>query len=98
MAGQKSLFLVFSLVLLSPFTGAASPQMVDADEESHGQDTAHGNVWKTLSQPLQSFFQISEPSGMIHSPLGSFDPLVETLPEGPWEKSGLDSHSEGECS
>ena len=95
MAGQKSLFLVFSLVLLSPFTGAASPQMVDADEESHGQDTTHGNVWKTLSQPLHSFFQISEPSGMIHSPLGSFDPLVETLPEGPWEKSGLDSHSEG---
>ena len=92
MVGLKSLFVVLAMLLLSPFAQSISWETDDFEDSTSqsGQISSQG-VWKMLANPLGSTYQITESTGMIHSPYGSFDPAIHPVPLGPWAEVGLES-------
>ena len=92
MAGLKSLLIVLALLLLSPVAQSISWGIDDSDDPSphSNQHTTQGG-WRMLANPVHSTYQISEATGLIHSPYGTFDPTVHPIPIGPWAEVGLES-------
>ena len=92
MAGLKSLLIVLVLLLLSPVAQSISWGIDDSDGPSphSNQHTANGG-WRMLANPVHSTYQISEATGFIHSPYGTFDPTIHPIPIGPWAEVGLGS-------
>ena len=92
MAGPKSLLAVLALLLLSPCAQSISWEIDDSeDSSSHSNHYASQGVWRILANPMHSTYHLSESSGLIHSPYGSFDPTTHPVPLGPWARVGLES-------
>ncbi len=92
MAGLKSLFGVLGLLLLSPFAHSISFEVDDfEDSTSHSNQISSQSVWRMLTNPVHSTYQLTESTGLIHSPYGSFDPATHPVPLGPWAEVGLES-------
>ncbi len=96
MTTSKSVCSVIALFLFSTFSYTISLESV-ADEKSLSQSYAESNrnIWEMFQNPLSSDYPISESSGKIHTPFGTFDPLNEDLPVGPWQISGLQQPHDG---
>ncbi len=90
MTASKSLCAVIAIVIISPFTHSFSSHF-PSEAGLHSSPTSKSDefIWQELQNPVASQYQITESSGLIHSPFGSFDPQSEDLPLGPWQKSGL---------
>ncbi len=92
MAGPKSLLAVLTLLLLSPYAQSISWEIDDSEDSSlHSNQYTPQGVWRMLANPMHSTYHLSESSGLIHSPYGSFDPTTHPVPLGPWSRVGLGS-------
>ena len=81
MYARKSTFLVLTVLLISSWSGMVSATSPDTDStSSSGSDVSPENKWSSLESPLPYVHQLRQTSGLIHSPYGSFDPLVHDAP------------------
>lgn len=85
MTAVKSIFPVLLILILSSWTGAVSA----LSDNSHYTDNSIPNddekvsMWSKLSSAMKSDYSMNDFSGIIHSPFGNFDPLLEPMPLGP---------------
>ena len=81
MYGRKSTFLVLTVLLFSSWSGmvSASPQSIDSIN-SQATDNHQFEKWSSLEFAQEHVHQIRQNSGLIHSPFGSFDPLMDEYP------------------
>ena len=85
MAAVKSIFPVLLILILSSWAGAVSA----LSDNSHYTDNLILNddekvsKWSKLSSAVKSDYSMNDFSGIIHSPFGNFDPLLEPMPLGP---------------
>ena len=81
MYARKSTFLVLTVLLFSSWSGmvSASPQGTDSIH-SPDSDNYHFEKWTSLEFASEHLHQIRQTSGLIHSPYGSFDPLMDEYP------------------
>ena len=81
MYARKSTFLVLTVLLFSSWSGmvSASPQGTDSIH-SPDSDNYHFEKWTSLEFASEHLHQIRQTSGIIHSPYGSFDPLMDEYP------------------
>ena len=81
MYARKSTFLVLTVLLFSSWSGmvSASPQGTDSIH-SPDSDNYHFEKWTSLEFASEHPHQIRQTSGLIHSPYGSFDPLMDEYP------------------
>ena len=81
MYARKSTFLVLTVLLFSSWSGmvSASPQGTDSIQ-SPNHDNYHFEKWSPLEFASEHVHQIRQTSGLIHSPYGSFDPLMDEYP------------------
>ncbi len=81
MYARKSTFLVLTVLLFSSWSGmvSASPQGTDLTH-SPDSDNYHFEKWASLEFASGHVHQIKQTSGLIHSPYGSFDPLIDEYP------------------
>ena len=91
MTGSKWLFAVIAIVLFSPFRHPLSTiDESEADSFSEEISESQQQPWSRLQNPLHAPYQFSEPSGLIHSTFGSFDPISDQIYSGPWLEFGID--------
>ncbi|RCH77267.1 MAG: hypothetical protein DBX04_01125 [Candidatus Poseidoniales archaeon] len=95
MYARKSTFFVLTVLLISSWSGmvSASPSTIDS-ESSPDSNEYLGMKWSSLEFPLGHVHQIRESSGLIHSPYGSFDPLIDDAPILGELDTGEYSHSD----
>jgi len=92
MSGSKGVLLVVSLLLISPVGHAISLQDDGSKQSSVSlEEDSPDRPWTRLSNPISTSYEMSEVSGFIHSPYGTFDPIYEVLPNGPWNILGMTS-------
>ena len=91
MTESKWLFAVIAIVLLSPVKNSFSPlDESEATSLSVEISETQNTSWSRLQIPINSTYQSSDSSGMIHSPFGSFDPIIDDLKPGPWFEYGIE--------
>ena len=92
MALAKSVYVVISLLLISPVVHSISPSS-NTEEISPIVDIYEdeASTWNRLSNPISTHYSLSEATGKIMSPYGTFDPIFDQIPLGPWEKLGLEA-------
>ena len=79
MTAVKSIFPVLLILILSSWAGAVSA----LSDNSHYADNLILNddekvsKWGKLSSAVKSDYSMNDFSGIIHSPFGNFDPLLE---------------------
>jgi len=96
MTTSKSVCSVIALFLLSTISHSISLEpVVDEKSISQSYEESDGNSWTMLQNPIFSDYPISESSGKIYTPFGTFDPMIEDLPVGPWHISGLQRPHDG---
>ena len=92
MPGSKGVLLVVSLLLISPMGHAISLQDDGSKQSSVSlEEDSPDRSWTTLSNPISTSYEMSEVSGLIHSPYGTFAPIYEVLPNGPRNILGMTS-------
>ena len=81
MYARKSTFLVLAVLLFSTWSGMVSASSQGTDS-THYQDSDnyYFEKWTSLEFPSEHAHQIRQTSGLIHSPYGSFDPLMDEYP------------------
>ena len=95
MYARKSTFLVLAVLLISSWSGMVSASHSTIDSESSPDSNEYlGMKWSSLEFPLGHVHQIRESSGLIHSPYGSFDPLIDDAPILGELDTGEYSHSD----
>ena len=95
MYARKSTFLVLTVLLISSWSGMVSASHSTIDSESSPDSNEYlGMKWSSLEFPLGHVHQIRESSGLIHSPYGSFDPLIDDAPILGELDTGEYSHSD----
>ena len=95
MASTKGIYFAISLILLSPISSTISMESIDEERAQSISSPATENNWVVLHNPSIGNHPISDTSGLIHSPLGKFDPMSVPPPAGPWEKVGLSKSNDG---
>ena len=70
------------LLIFSTWSGTAAADVQDEFSESQSTSFWEGE-WSLLENAAESEYPLREFSGFVHSPLGTFDPLVEAMPIGP---------------
>tara|TARA_Y100000746_G_scaffold148888_1_gene127524 strand:- start:3266 stop:8026 length:4761 start_codon:yes stop_codon:yes gene_type:complete len=95
MTSAKSIYFAISLILLSSISSAISIKSINDERAQSTPSIISENNWVVLHNPSISHYQISEATGLIHSPFGKFDPLTEPSPLGPWEEAGLSVSNDG---
>ncbi len=82
MYARNSTFLVLTVLLFSSWSGmvSASYTVTDVDFSDDTSKLSSDADWSSLEMPIGHTHQIREISGLIHSPYGSFDPLVHPIP------------------
>jgi len=87
--------LVVSIVILFLFTplSVLSQASINNGDTSiiHEYNSESSAGWVELKSPIASYYDITESSGLIHSPFGSFDPKIDFIPLGP--ENLFDPHS-----
>ena len=85
MTGSRMTVLVLSTLMLSVWSGAVSATTDFSNPlqtESNSEDILQYPSWQ-VTTPAESHFELRQSSGIIHSPYGPFDPLVDPIPLGP---------------
>ena len=78
------------MLFFSPFAYSLPGQIQNnASNTSEVIEKSDNSYWKSLENPIRSVYEIQESSGLIHSPYGIFDPIVDDFPLGPWGEIGL---------
>ena len=85
MTAVKSIFPILLILILSSWSGAVSAlsETTKSTEISNFQDPEEINKWGKLSVVSESNYELNHFTGIIHSPFGDFDPLVDPMPLGP---------------
>ena len=92
MTSAKAVLAVVSILIISPVVHSISPITEENNESSNPPVPDQNNKsWHRLSDPIVEAYGISEISGNIQSPYGTFDPKNDPLPLGPWIKLGMPS-------
>ena len=81
MYARKSTFLVLTVLLFSSWSGIVSASTQGTDSiQSPNPENYHFEKWSPLESASEHVHQIRQTSGLIHSPYGSFDPLMNEYP------------------
>ena len=92
MPTSKSLCVVITIVILSPLGHSIMSEFSEKNSPMLTiSDTIRDNNWNKLENPISSEYNLEEPTYKIHSPYGSVDPILASLPTGPWQLAGLPS-------
>ena len=85
MTAVKSIFPILLILILSSWSGAVSAlsETTKSTEIYNFQDLEEINKWGKLSVVSESNYELNHFTGIIHSPFGDFDPLVDPMPLGP---------------
>ena len=85
MHGRRLVVLTLAMLLLSVWSsGLASAMESSTSSASQQADfKASSTLFDTFSNVHESTYELRSESGLIHSPYGSFDPLIHPLPLGP---------------
>ena len=95
MTTAKSIYFAIAMILLSPISLSIS---LDSGNEQKALSITSPQVennWLILQNPSLSDHPMAETTGIIHSPFGKIDPLIESLPTGQWQKAGLEGPNDG---
>jgi len=86
----QPIFIVIVMLLFSPFAYSL-PDQIQNNESNTSEvfEKSDNSYWKRLENPIHSIYEIQESSGLVHSPYGIFDPIVDDIPLGPWGEIGL---------
>lgn len=96
MTSVKAVYFAISLILFLPVSSTISLDRIDEERViSMPSANISENNWIVLQNPSISDYPVSNTTGLIHSPFGKFDPLTESLPLGPWERTGLSEPNDG---
>ena len=79
---RRKSVLALLLLIFSTWSGTAAADVQDEYSESQSTSFWEGE-WSILENAAESEYPLRESSGFVHSPLGTFDPLVEAMPIGP---------------
>ena len=82
MNARRKSVLALILLILSTWSGTVAADMHTQYSESQTTSVWEGE-WALLDNAAESEYPLRESSGLIHSPLGTFDPLREEMPIGP---------------
>ena len=85
MTAVKSIFPILLILILSSWSGAVSAlsETTEYTEISDLQEPSEISKWSKLSVVSESNYELNRFTGIIHSPFGNFDPLVDPMPLGP---------------
>ena len=85
MTAVKSIFPILLILILSSWSGAVSAlsETTESTEISDLQEPSEISKWSKLSVVSESNYELNRFTGIIHSPFGNFDPLVDPMPLGP---------------
>ena len=85
MTAVKSIFPILLILIFSSWSGAVSAVSEDviSTENSDFQESPIISKWSKLSVVSESNYELNHFTGIIHSPFGNFDPLVDPMPLGP---------------
>ena len=90
MTATKSVCFVIAIFLFSVVSHSLSPEpRFEDDPIPQSSESKNESRWNQFANPVSSDYRISEASGIIHSPFGISDPLIQGLPLGPWQIIGL---------
>ena len=90
MTATKSVCFVIAIFLFSVVSHSLSPEpRFEDDPIPQSSESKNESRWNQFANPVSSDYRISEASGIIHSPFGISDPLIQGLPLGPWQILGL---------
>ncbi len=88
--GRKSV-LTLLLLIISSWSGTAAASAQSQFSESQ-DDIFWDGEWALLQNAVESEYRLRDASGLVLSPLGTFDPLGEPIPTGPdWLSNHGDS-------
>ncbi len=93
MNARRKSVLALLLLMLSTWSGTAA-----ADTQSQfsvpQDDYAWNGEWSSLQNAVESEYLLRDTSGLVYSPMGTFDPLREPMPIGPdWLTSPASSET-----
>lgn len=85
MTGSRLTVLVLSILFLSVWSGAvsASTDLSNQSQIEPNSENPHQQPFWQVAEPTQSHYELRQSTGIIHSPYGPFDPLVDPIPLGP---------------
>ena len=83
MNGSRWVLVILPILLLSS-AGSVVTESLNNAPQSRDSDTNHSyeSEW-FRAEPSESRYELRTASGLIHSPYGTFDPIVDPLPLGP---------------
>ena len=85
MPATRTVLPVLLLLMLSSWTGAVVALNNDSESPSISipNEEISDSQWGEMSVGYESSYDVKKFSGLIHSPFGDFDPLVDPIPLGP---------------
>ena len=83
MSPSKSAMLIVALIIFSPFSVFTEASISDSNYLEITDSENYDGNWFVIQNATLNTYALSESSGYIHSPLGSFDPLEGFIPLGP---------------
>ena len=83
MSPPKSAMLIVALIIFSPFSVFTEASTSDSNNVEISVLGNSDGEWFVIQNATLNTYTLSESSGYIHSPLGSFDPLEGLIPLGP---------------
>ena len=83
MNGSRWVLVILPILLLSTGgTVLTEPLKLEAQSVDYGVQSHSHSEW-TRASPTESIFEIRTITGLLQSPFGPFDPLVDPVPLGP---------------
>ncbi len=85
MGDKRLVHVVLIMLVLSGWgSGIASANSAISDELTQNVDLKEtASLPQKITSAIESSYNLREFSGQIHSPFGSFDPLIQPMPLGP---------------
>jgi len=85
MTTAKSIFPILLILILSSWSGVVSAhsEIKKNSLYTNFQEAPDTGDWNKLELVYESEYELNNISGIIHSPFGHFDPLVDPMPLGP---------------
>ena len=85
MSAMRSVFPVLFILIFSSWSSVVVASEEDSEESLSivTNEYSSESQWSQLSSVSESIFQVRNFSGLIYSPFGDFDPLLDPIPLGP---------------
>ena len=85
MNGSRPTILILSALMLAAWSGAISgaSEITNQTQSDFTPDRYSDQTSWLVAEPTQSHYELRQSTGMIYSPYGPFDPLIDPIPLGP---------------